>query len=522
MAIRTPIRLGAAVGVLLAVVAAGVAAMVLFAAGKASEVDLTTAEFVPADAGLYVAFNTDLSSAPWVNAFKLARRLGEENPEGSLRDAVAEGNLDWDEDVAPFLGGNAAVYVRSVDVAFLDVKGGVVLKCRDCAGAVRVLRRESGLDFEASAHDGVEYLDGGLLFVATARGHLFIAMDEASLFEMLDLAKGKGASLASTADFKHLRDEVSKDFLAFVYASAERLAVAGLFDDAVFRSALEDAGVGDVAFKPVAMAIAARGGGFQVQSASVGDAGTSSPLLAAHTSRFASMVPPETALFFQATNIASAWEAALKGGQSQIDEAIRESTPYQDLDELMAAAGSEVGIGSITDLFAQLGGETAVAIWFPDGDQASAEGALLAEVQDAGEASRLLRALAQSAGGGQVTTRQVAGVEVTVFRNDDGDEAGYAFRGNDVVLGSLTGITAILELKGDSLATTSRFRATLDGLGAPTGTYGYFDLPKLLRLAEGGVVPQLDEVEQALGPAIINFVSDQGLVRMLAFVSVPE
>jgi len=518
----SPARLGVAVGALLAVLAAGVAAMVLFAAGKAGEVDLTTADFVPADAGLYLAFNTDLSSSPWVHAFKLAERLGENDPEGSLRNAVGAGNLDWDDDVAPFLGGNAAIYLKSVDIELLDARGGVVVKCQDCAKALRVLRRESGFEFENREYEGLDYLDGGFLFVTSTKGHLLVAIDEDSLFEMMDLARGEGASLASTADFKRLRDEVSKDFLAFAYASVERLAVAGFIDDPIVRQAFMDAGVGDVAFKPMAMAIAARSGGFETQAASVGEPGTSSPLLEPHVSKFAAMVPANSALFFHTTGVGRTWEAVLKDGRPQIDEAVRESTPYRDLDEALQAVGEQVGLSSIADIMEQLTGETAVAMWFPDGDQEQPEVVLLAEVADPAEAARILRRLAQSAGDGQLTTRRVAGTEVTLFRDDNGDEVGLAVRDSHAILGTAEAVTAVLELKGSGLAGSARYRGAVGGLSAPTGTFGYFDLPLLLRLAEGGLVPELDEAEKALGPAIINIVSDQGLARMLAFVSVPE
>ena len=46
----------------LLVAAAMLAAVVIVTSGSASTVELTTAQFVPADAAAYVAFNTDLSS----------------------------------------------------------------------------------------------------------------------------------------------------------------------------------------------------------------------------------------------------------------------------------------------------------------------------------------------------------------------------------------------------------------------------------------------------------------------------
>ena len=73
----------------LAVVGAVVAAFILFSSGKATDVDLTTARLVPADASLYFALNTDLSSDQWVATFKLIERLGQKNPQQELEDGHA-------------------------------------------------------------------------------------------------------------------------------------------------------------------------------------------------------------------------------------------------------------------------------------------------------------------------------------------------------------------------------------------------------------------------------------------------
>src|SRR3990170_3758525 len=74
----------------LALVGGVVAMAVVITSGRASGVDLTTANLVPADAGIYLAINTNLSSSQWVSAFDLLEQFGVEDPEEELRDAVEE------------------------------------------------------------------------------------------------------------------------------------------------------------------------------------------------------------------------------------------------------------------------------------------------------------------------------------------------------------------------------------------------------------------------------------------------
>ena len=56
-------RYGLGITVLLAAVAALVGGFVLFQSGSAKGVDLTSANLVPEDAGVYFAINTDLGSS---------------------------------------------------------------------------------------------------------------------------------------------------------------------------------------------------------------------------------------------------------------------------------------------------------------------------------------------------------------------------------------------------------------------------------------------------------------------------
>ncbi len=213
-------RYGIGITVLLAAVAAAVGGFVLFQSGSAKGVDLTSANLVPEDAGAYFALNTDLGSSQWVAAFKLIEKLGQEDPKDELKRSVEDiGDLDWEDDVAPMLGGNAAIYFKSFSIGNLDVQGALILKCKDSEKALKALQRQLPVDLSKAKHGGVEYYRGedGRAFVARLGDHLVLAANEESLFDVMDMHAGKAKSLADVEGFGKLRDELTNNFLAFLY-----------------------------------------------------------------------------------------------------------------------------------------------------------------------------------------------------------------------------------------------------------------------------------------------------------------
>jgi hypothetical protein len=150
--------LGLSITGALVAVAAVVGGAIWYTSGKASDVNLTTASLVPEDAGFYFALNTDLTSSQWVSTFNLAERLGQDDPEEQLKDTADEVDIDWDDDVAPFLGGNAAVFVRGIDINDFNAQGAVILKCTDAEAALEVLDDQVGLGDEEE-YERTEYFD---------------------------------------------------------------------------------------------------------------------------------------------------------------------------------------------------------------------------------------------------------------------------------------------------------------------------------------------------------------------------
>lgn len=517
---------GLLLAAVIAVVGAIVGGVILVTSGGASDVNLTTARFVPADAGVYVAFNTDLSSSQWVSAFNIIEKLGQKDPKGELkRNAQEGGGIGWDHDVAPFLGGNAAFYLRgAAGVLDGDFSGAVILRCTDSARAMQVVIDQSGGDYTDAEHEGAAYkVDDSMgIFIADIDHHLVVASSRESMEEVIDVHSGKTASLDNVSDYKNLRDAVSGDFLAFVYMNSERMFGDTLLNDPIVKQALDKSGAGDLAFKPVAAVIGAKGRAFQFQEASVGKAASISPLLTPHTSRFAGVVPADTAVFFSTNNIAQTWDGIVKAAGSQIDAAIRDEGTYHDLDDALRGAGKELGLASARDLIDLFTGETAVAAWFPDHTSDSAEWVLLGDVADTGKAAGVLSSVAKSSTTSPLRTAKANGVEITLFDDSKGEAMAYAARDGYVLIGSEAGVRKVLA-GGDTLAASKTYKNTLQQMPSSLGTYAYLDMASLVSLADSTGAPvQLDDAQKALEGMVINWVEERGVVRFNGVLSVRD
>ncbi len=514
-------KAGLAITGALVAVAAVVGGAILFTSSRASEVNLTTASLVPEDAGIYFALNTDLASSQWVSTFRLAERLGAEDPEEELKDGADDAGFDWDDEIAPFLGGNAAVFVRGLSISDISAQGAVIVRCKDAEQALEVLDDQLGLG-DDDEYGGIEYheLSPGA-FVAVIGDHLVIAFDEESLEAVIDVHNGKTRSLSSRDDFQKLRDELTGNFLAFVYLSAENMTGDFFLDDDAVRKAIEEAGAGDLVFQPAAWVIGAKKDGFEFQAASVGKSGVVSPMMAPRESKLVSKVPAEAAMFFSTTNIAQTWNQVMEKARPEIDRAIREEGEYDSLDDAMRDAGRELGINSVEDIIKLLEGETAFAVWFPDGDEASAEGLLLAEV-DQGKADQLLKQMLSSRPSSRPKVEKAGGKDMTVFRDEDGEEMAFAFLDGVLLLGTKAGVATVLTNDEPPLASLNRYNQTVDQMPTSLGTYGFFNLAKLMRLAQGGVPVDLSEAERALSGLIINGVDERGVVRLSGILTVEE
>ncbi|MGI8423539.1 MAG: DUF3352 domain-containing protein [Chloroflexota bacterium] len=515
---------GVFITIALAVIGAVVAGVVLFTSGKASDVDLTTAAFVPDDVGFYVAINTDLSSSQWVNTFKLLERLGRDDPEQELMDAVTEnGELNWEDDVVPFLGGNAAVFFRSANLLEGEFEGAAVIRCKDSKRALQVALDQSAADVTEGEYAGVAYFQDAQSGAVLARmgDHLVVASSEDVFREVVDVQAGRSPSLAKVAEFRSLRDELSKNFLAFMYVSPGDLAESIFGEAPELRQALEEAGAGDLAFKPSALVVAARDAGFEFHHAALGRPGVVAPLVQPRESRFARLAAADSAIFASTAGISKAWDEVVRSAEDEIDDAIAREGAYTSLDDALRALGDEAGIDSIEQLIDLFAGETAVAFAFPRGNTEDAEFVVFAEVKhEAGARDLLKRVLSKERP--RALSEQVNGVEMVILESGDREPLAYGLRDGYLALGDVSRVRHVLAGDAPTLAGSDGYKASLAQLDTRLGSFAYFDLAAILGLREAGLPPELDEATRALRGLIINIVDERDVIRFSGAVGIEE
>ncbi|HZU75864.1 MAG TPA: DUF3352 domain-containing protein [Dehalococcoidia bacterium] len=509
-------RAAIVVTLVLALAGGAVAGLILVRSGNATGIDLTSASLVPADAAAYVGLNSDLTSSQWVAAFDLVKRLGESDPEGQLKSAASSSGTDWNRDVAPFLGGDAGLYVRSLGTSTDDFQGAVIIRCQDANRALNVLEQQSGASFSGASHDGMQYLtsDDGKVLLARLGDHVVAANDQQSLFNVMDLKAGKGSALDTVADFKALRDELATNFLVFTYVSTQDLVKGLLGSDALAQTLTGNA---DFA-RPVALELGAKSGSFELQSATVKGDGKVAPMMQPHTSRFAGLLPAETSAFFSTNGIAQTWDQITPMLHRQLDDAISQTGQYGSLDDALQAAGQQIGLSSLTELINLFSGETAVAVTFPSGsDQPSF--LVMAEVSDEQHASDVLAQVAASSGAAGSTT-QAGKTTIRTFSDDSGNQLGYAVTDGYVAFGSLPLLTETINQPDATLAQQPGYQNTVLAVPGGLGSYLYLDLAGLLQRFAGDSLPGDLSGLQAIQGLILNAVDLNGISRFSGVVAV--
>ncbi len=521
---------GILITVALALVGAIVGGAILFTSGKASEVNLTSASLVPEDAAIYVGFNTDLSSSQWVAAFRLAKRLGAKDPEAELKDSVSIADLDWEREVAPFLGGDAAFYFKSINILDANFEGGVILKAKDADRALEVLVNKAPADFKKKSYSGVQYIadEDGAMYAAVIGDHLAVATSEESLKEIIDVSKGKKGSLGAKQEFRDIRDDISKNFLGFWYIDSASLFEGSLFDDAEFRKALGSTTGDSFTKNPVGGAITAADAGFAFQAASRSDSKSDWAGLKPQTSKFAALVPANTMVFVSTSGVAQAWKDALTGeNRKTIDEALRsQDSGPRSVDQALREAGEAVGLKSIEELIILLNGETAIAVWSRGtGKSDDADGVLIADVRDEAEARTVLEKMVAASAKGKPTKQTIAGNEVTVWVDStdrDAKPAAYVVTDGRLLVGTVAGLKAVLEGPADTLAESKAFQHALKAVPSALGSFLYVNMQEALT-ASGEIVPgDFDAATENLEGLIITLVEDKGLTRWSGALSVKE
>ena len=494
---RTSTRLALVLGVVVAVAAIVVLSFVLRDGDVPAPTDgigdLPTAHLVPEDVALYVGLSTDLDAKSWLGAFALLERLGVEDPLGKVREGLeGEGETDvgWDEEIEPFLGGAAVLFLSGFDAEDGEPSGAVIFHARDAsaAEAATLDRRSDGFverDYRDVAYKVMD--EGGV--IAVIGDHFIYAVDETTVRAIVDASLGETRSLADSDDFRRLRNALDGEALAFVYVHPGSLMAEALDTppEEAGPDILSLIGLGDLFSAPMGVVVRSGESAFRVEAVMLGDPGPIVRLLRPRESRFARLVPAETAIFVSTYDVAGV-----------VDDFFGSSGFGQLLRDAVVDGGAEEGeIARIEDLLSLLDGEVAFAIWTSD-DGESTEIVLLAEVDDEDRARGLLEEfLGDSLAEGE-----------TVLSVEDGI----------VIIGSRAATEAVRAANGPTLAGSERYAATVAELDAPLATFAYIDIWRLIASGEDDF-DDLDLDGDALG-LIVNLVWEDDRVQVEAALSI--
>lgn len=452
--------------------------------------DIPAAHLVPEEVAFYVGLGSDPDGPAWQAAFALLERLGLEDPLGQIREGVeGDGEVDWEAEIEPFLGGAAVLFVSRLPSGDDEpLPGAVIFEANDARAAEAVILDRRTDSYREAAYEGVTYrvMEGGGVLAVTG-GYFIYASDEATLREIVDARQGRSRPLADAADFRRLRNALEGDALAFAYLNPGALMPRGREEGA--EGAPEEAppdllsivGLDALFDRPLGVVVRADGGGLELEAAMLGDPGPLVSLLRPRDSRFAAMVPPETAVFVSAYDVAGVIDDAF--GSTGLAARLR--------DAVLDSAEEADGLATIEDLLGLLDGELAYALW-PSADGADLEIVILAEI-DGDEEARARDLL------GDLFAEPIEAGDLSLSVGD-----GVA------IVGSSAAVEAVRNGPGASLAGSERFSTAVARLDAPLATFAYIDIVRLLAPGEDEL-EGLDLDGDALGLIVNLFLEDDRL-----------
>jgi hypothetical protein len=375
--------------------------------------------------------------------------------------------------------------------------------------------------YEGQAYYIPDPIDGDG-YLARIGDHLVITATEAEMERVIDVAQGREPSLRDDAEFTALHDELTKNFIGFVYMDAEKLLGSALESGLGVFVDDEDE-LWQWGSSKTASVITAKDGGFAFQSASQTETSPLSPLLTAREeSRFANMVPADAAMFFSVYDIGGAWDAIQESWGDYLNEAVASDGDYESFDEAMNDAASNLGIEDVNEVVQLLNGEAAFAAWFPTDDEDDGIIALLAEISDQARLREIIEGIPTFQATGEADW---GGADVTLFVDEERpeEELAYAITDGYLVLGDPDAVQLVLEADGDTLGESARFKGAQDTLGTGLGSFGYFDFQRLFDVFGGDEYVGEDELQiSALQALMFTMVEDGGFTRFAGAVTIDD
>ncbi|HLZ70052.1 MAG TPA: DUF3352 domain-containing protein [Dehalococcoidia bacterium] len=504
-----------------ALVAGGSVVVIRAMSGQSGTGD--TARLVPDDVALYATVNTDASSRQWLQLAALMQRLGLDKQARSGRnDGLTQAGLDWDKDVAPYLGGEATLAITSLDgsqpggLAVLSVTDGDKA-WQHATSKLDELAQESGAPGSDSSYRGLTIrtypaAGAGSPLAVTHQGRYLMLASSTDLAQtVLDLNGGKGKALASTKGYRDARAAVSADPLAFVYLNLARLGdLAASLAPAQAGSQstqdlLQSAGL-DKAAEAFAFSSESDGVRFEFQTVDIDPAKSAVTLRAAPAdSHLAHQAPADALFFFAGNDLYDSYIKGIRRALQQYGSSPDAAGSVAQFNDTLNQLSQQLGFDAEKDLLAHLTGEYGFALG-ASGASTNGLWALAGAIADDPAAvQQALDKIADFAAqqGTPATTISVAGARLYQIANPDNpdENAAVTVAGDELLAGFGNGVLQGALAPAHALADDADFRDALTQLPKDRALTWYVNVKRIVALAQqaaggdgGGDVPW-----QALG-----------------------
>ncbi len=487
-----------------AIIAGGSVVVIRAMSGQSSTGD--TARLVPDSVALYATVNTDATSRQWVQLEALMQRLGVDKQLRSGRnDSAQQAGLDWDNDVAPYLGGEATLALTSLDgsqpsgMAVLSVTDGDKAWQHATSKLNELAQKDDSTAADISYRGATIRTypaggDGSPLAIAHQGRYLILATSADLAQTVLDLNSGKGNALANAKAYKDARAAVSADPLAFVYLNFARLgdAASALAPAAAggqsVQDALQSAGL-DKAAEALAFTAESDGMRFEFQTVDIDPARSAVTLSPAPADSRLSHRAPADALFFFAGN--DLYDSFFKGIRQSLQQYSKDPAAagtVSQFNDALNQISQQLGFDVEKGLLAHLTGEYGFALGASNVSANSFWVLAGAVVDDPAAVQQAIGKIADFATqqGAPVSTSTAAGNKIYQIANpDSADEAGaITVTGNELLTGYGNGVLQNALAPANTLADDTDFRDAQAQLPKDRALTWYVNLKRVVALAK--------------------------------------
>lgn len=473
---------------LLAVAGGAVVGGYLFLAGAGID---HTAELVPAKATAYLSVYLQPSTAQQTKLAGLIGRLpGFGDPatlstkvDQMVHNALSGSGLDYETDVRPWIGGQLAIGAwQTPGAASGDPPTAstvVVAEVKDRPAAQAALDRLAKRDGTTARHATYQGVD---LVLSDTAGYAFLGNllvfgePRSALEAAVDVNRGSGDALATSARFRDAMAKLPSDRLAAAYVDLAGLATTA-------RMPKQAAG-----FSTVGMALVAEENGLHLSGLApfdkaVGTGATSAIFdLSGAAAQLSGWMPKGTPFELSLFGLSQSIHAVEDTATADTPEgkSIRDG-----FSTVRGAVALGLGLDLDKDLLPLLDGETAVAISGFDGTMPS--GQLFLRPSDPAAAAKTLAQVRDKleAQGATIDTQDAGGTTITTVALPQFGSVSYAATDKVVIFGlKPADVKAALDAhgSGDTLAGADMYRSTFGVAGAHAGDELFVDIAAIASL----------------------------------------